>query len=138
MDGNERSLHKALHMQSLLVSDVSPNRSFLLFNRKGLKEDLPGRLSWLLLVPIKDGDGLPQYMCKPSNSSVHRRTMLPDLLPAKSKKNGNTSQQTDSPKPVGSHVLPLVEIMNSSQLFLLAILESPTRERVYNRASLNE
>ena len=69
------------------LSDVSLNRSSSL----GLKEDLPGRLSRLLLVPIEDGNGLPQYVCKPSNSSFHRRTMLPDLLPAKLKRTGNTS-----------------------------------------------
>ena len=40
-------------------SDVSPKQSSSLFSRKGLKEDLPGCLSRLLLVPIEDGDGLP-------------------------------------------------------------------------------
>ena len=87
---NERSLRKALHMQSLLVRCVS-KPIVLVVQPKGLKEELPGRLSRLLLVPIEDGDGLPQYVCKPSNSSAHRRTMLPDLLPAKMKRNVNTS-----------------------------------------------
>ena len=52
-------------------SDMSPKRLSSLFSRKGLKEDLLVRLSRLLLVPTEDGDGLPQYVCKPSNSSVH-------------------------------------------------------------------
>ena len=58
MDGNVHGLHKALQMQSLLVG------CFLVVQPKGLKKDLPRCLSWLLLLAIKNENGLPLYVCR--------------------------------------------------------------------------
>ena len=57
----------------ICLSDVAPKHSSALFTATALREDLPGRLSRLLLVAIAEGDGLPSHVCR------HCRTVAESL-----------------------------------------------------------
>ena len=53
----------ALYMPFCSV-EVSPRHSTAMSSPEGLKGVLSGHLSWLLLLPFTEGDGLPPFICQ--------------------------------------------------------------------------
>ena len=51
-------------MCHICLSEVPPKHSSALFSPEGLKGDLPGCLSQLLLVPFAEGNCLPPFVCQ--------------------------------------------------------------------------
>ena len=58
-----QNVRKALYVPRLLRGGT-PKHSTALFIPEGLKGDIPGRLSQLLLLPFAEGNGLLVFICQ--------------------------------------------------------------------------